>query len=397
MDQPCHSNLLPRRTRTHSEPKGRTYAQGVLDNGDRKHVKAKGPSRKNSVVSVHHDSLDMHSCPIDRSNQSGSSLRGGLSGIGHAVDGFCFFRRKSWAKSVGGRSSSVSPEQIIHEKDMVFGSRSDINETLDHKPFTAMKIPRWLLQYTAATFRPRRRLRPVPETCYGPSSKPSHFLSPLPGSCLQPPRIPDNLESGAAARAAAATQNEILESVRNLVFVESKIPRDSESGIGIDLRDRSEEDEDEVVRKGGWFFLRLLWLLTIHMSDFVHILPEEMVVHILSYLDATSLMNVELVSRRWHRSATSNHIWRQIFRNEFGFGSQLATKKQAQLQIGGAGLGNQRPDQDWKSMWRARKALNQRWQDGYAAAIYLDGHSDCVYCVQFDEYDCLTALTQYHH
>ena len=37
-------------------------------------------------------------------------------------------------------------------------------------------------------------------------------------------------------------------------------------------------------------------------------------------------------------------------------------------------------------MWRARKALNQRWQKGRAAAIYLDGHSDSVYCVQFDEY-----------
>lgn len=37
-------------------------------------------------------------------------------------------------------------------------------------------------------------------------------------------------------------------------------------------------------------------------------------------------------------------------------------------------------------MWRARKALNRRWKNAYAAAIYLDGHSDNVYCVQFDEY-----------
>nr|ANM86684.1 F-box and WD40 domain protein [Cladonia uncialis subsp. uncialis]AUW30870.1 putative F-box and WD40 domain protein [Cladonia uncialis subsp. uncialis] len=42
-------------------------------------------------------------------------------------------------------------------------------------------------------------------------------------------------------------------------------------------------------------------------------------------------------------------------------------------------------------MWRARSALEQRWKDGYAAAIYLEGHSDSVYCVQFDEDKILTG------
>ena len=42
-------------------------------------------------------------------------------------------------------------------------------------------------------------------------------------------------------------------------------------------------------------------------------------------------------------------------------------------------------------MWRARKALEQRWRDGRAAAIYLEGHKDSVYCVQFDEDKILTG------
>jgi hypothetical protein len=73
----------------------------------------------------------------------------------------------------------------------------------------------------------------------------------------------------------------------------------------------------------------------------------------------------------------------------------MDTKKLVQFQIGGLGLGKTGADQDWKSMWRARKALHQRWHDGHAAAIYLDGHSDSVYCVQFDEYDsrmCSVAI-----
>jgi F-box and WD-40 domain protein 1/11 len=37
-------------------------------------------------------------------------------------------------------------------------------------------------------------------------------------------------------------------------------------------------------------------------------------------------------------------------------------------------------------MFMVRQALERRWKEGEAAAIYLQGHKDSVYCVQFDEY-----------
>lgn len=37
-------------------------------------------------------------------------------------------------------------------------------------------------------------------------------------------------------------------------------------------------------------------------------------------------------------------------------------------------------------MLQARRELQSRWRDGKAAAMYLEGHTDSVYCVQFDEY-----------
>ena len=43
------------------------------------------------------------------------------------------------------------------------------------------------------------------------------------------------------------------------------------------------------------------------------------------------------------------------------------------------------PNQDWKKMLLIRRALDRRWKEGKAAAIYLQGHKDSVYCVQFDE------------
>ena len=94
------------------------------------------------------------------------------------------------------------------------------------------------------------------------------------------------------------------------------------------------------------------------------------------------MLNAELVSHDWHLSASSRHVWKDVFHTEFQDVSQKGTT------ITGSGLGSR---QEWKSMWRARKALQQRWIDGHAAAIYLEGHTDSVYCVQFDDDKILTG------
>lgn len=161
------------------------------------------------------------SCP----KQLSPSSRRGLSGFSQAVDGLRSLRRRP-------------------------SSRIDRNENVDYQPSATSRSARWLQHYAIGTFWPRRRMRITHETSREQFTKPVDVVSPLPGSCLKPPRIPHDLTSGAAARAAAATQNEILESVRNQRSVDLKIPRDSESGIGIELRDRWEENKDKVVRKG---------------------------------------------------------------------------------------------------------------------------------------------------
>ena len=109
----------------------------------------------------------------------------------------------------------------------------------------------------------------------------------------------------------------------------------------------------------------------------------------LSFLDASSLVNAELVSHSWHASANSRHVWREIYRAECqnqsrGIALPLSHPSGLPPQLPGA-------NQDWKSMCRARKALQKRWTDNHAAAIYLEGHTDSVYCVQFDKDKILTG------
>ena len=42
-------------------------------------------------------------------------------------------------------------------------------------------------------------------------------------------------------------------------------------------------------------------------------------------------------------------------------------------------------------MYVVRRAIDRRWTEGKAAAIYLNGHKDSVYCVQFDEHKIITG------
>lgn len=76
---------------------------------------------------------------------------------------------------------------------------------------------------------------------------------PIPGHGMEPPILPNDKSAGAAARAAAAAQNERMEMARieSIRAGRDKVPdvrltQDSESGIGIDLRDRSDLSDTDL-------------------------------------------------------------------------------------------------------------------------------------------------------
>jgi len=129
------------------------------------------------------------------------------------------------------------------------------------------------------------------------------------------------------------------------------------------------------------------WHSLILNLDPLHALPPEITSNILSFLDARSLAKAESVSKIWFGTASQRHAWRQAFQNETRAVRQIALIPTNGSSIQGLGLGSSSPDQDFKRMLQARRELQSRWRDGKAAAIYLEGHTDSVYCVQFDEYE----------
>ncbi|KAK2808516.1 hypothetical protein FQN49_008713 [Arthroderma sp. PD_2] len=192
---------------------------------------------------------------------------------------------------------------------------------------------------------------------------------------------------GAAARAAAAAQNElartekvgpskgedegmeISELADNLGV---KLALDSESGISINIGDTDDNSKDlDCIRK-----------------DPVS-LPAELMAHILSFLDADSLKNAELVSLAWHLHASSSNVWREVFHREYHGDRNVAHTPGSPRRA--RGLGRKKPNQDWKKVYKVRHTLENRWKSGKAAAIYLHGHQDSVYCVQFDENKIITG------
>lgn len=117
-------------------------------------------------------------------------------------------------------------------------------------------------------------------------------------------------------------------------------------------------------------------------------LPDELMIEILCYLDARDLDSASQTSTRWHKLTSDQHVLMNAFLRKYApkpLGSPLPAP------VGGRGIGMVRsdgsslPGQHWERMYSARKQLDRNWLSGRAQSQYLFGHTDSVYCVQFDE------------
>jgi hypothetical protein len=119
------------------------------------------------------------------------------------------------------------------------------------------KGPSWIRRAAVTTFGLRRFSEPrAHDPVYGGEyDSRSNFHVPEIG--VEPP-LSINPSGGAAARAAAAAQNEMFETSRALKLRDSTrlgephVTNDSESGIGIDIRDKYEDGDGTrlMTRKG---------------------------------------------------------------------------------------------------------------------------------------------------
>lgn len=158
---------------------------------------------------------------------------------------------------------------------------------------------------------------------------------------------------------------------------------DRESGIGIavtlpgaicdDAQDLDMVTADGDIVLGGCAPSRV---------DFVDRLPVELAIQVLAHLDAAGLATASRVSKSWRDVASLQHIWRESYLRE-----KTETYATSEPVKPGTGFGVPavQPMIDWKNAYRATEELAKRWKQGKATSIYLNGHSDSIYCLQFDE------------
>jgi F-box and WD-40 domain protein 1/11 len=160
---------------------------------------------------------------------------------------------------------------------------------------------------------------------------------------------------------------------------------DYESGVGIALTSSqvevfipsSEADSDVDVGVDGARVDS-----DISKVDFISNLPTELCIHILAYLDAAALANAARVSKGWKHVVSNQHIWRDAFLRE-----KTATYATSRAVKPGTGMGIPpvQPGNNWREIYRVKEELDRRWREGKARPVYLHGHSDSIYCLQFDE------------
>ncbi|NJR31490.1 F-box/WD repeat-containing protein [bacterium] len=314
---------------------------------------------------------------VDRTIQTTRSARSASSHLSCLKDGLLSFGRRM---SISLRPKSDKNKVNISKVSAAPASSSDAP---NHAPpmHSKQKQSRWF-----RSSRPARRRPSLPSFEQAHEGEPAryNFRSPPIGNDRPPVMPVFHMHTGAAARAAAAAQNEAFHSYQKSApvfnagmsrLMELKLRGDSESGIGIDLQDQRESYHGRV---------------DVIRQDPARVLPVELMEQILCCLDPSSLMRVERVCRNWRLKAKSRHVWRLVFQREYDC-TGMHRQGDRYCPQPARGIGKGVVDQDWQKMYHIRRRIDRRWADGTAAAIYLNGHKDSVYCVQFDEHKIITG------
>ncbi|KAI8671673.1 F-box domain-containing protein [Fusarium keratoplasticum] len=323
--------------------------------------------------SSHHLSRHFNDLAIDDTEEEVHESGHGAS-HGHGHEHHHHFHTPGAIKGII-RRASVSFNRMVHRRPS--GVAEDVPEHHSARPITSHGHSTWS-RLRQATIRHSRSIYGLDlnheHGFHHQQEHPSNL--PIPGFRGEPPIIPDN--SGAAAKASAAMQNEYYarQSLYSMWLNPSTNDEsnDRESGIGITvtLPGTEEADAESVISK----------------IDFVTKLPTELAIHILACLDAAALTKASEVCRSWKNIISNQHIWRESCLRE-----TTTTYATSTPVTPGTGLGVPAiaPTNDWREIYRVKQQLTHRWKGGKASPVYLNGHKDSIYCLQFDEHKIITG------
>lgn len=219
-------------------------------------------------------------------------------------------------------------------------------------------------------------------TSLAPSSRSLYLDSHLPSSHPYTQMTPDP-RGGAAARKAVAALNGSRLMAQNNDFSYHEIREQNRHRLG-SLSSAADSGAD----LGSSLDVEMTDAAPDSRLDPLAYLPAELTTLVFSYLDADSLKACQKIGP-WRSLASDPLVWRGEYLRRFQKESYVTP---APIQIGGVGIGIPNvPRQEWQLMHSAREQIDVNWSNGAGRAIYMAGHTDSVYCVQFDEQKIITG------
>ncbi|KAF8336580.1 WD40-repeat-containing domain protein [Cantharellus anzutake] len=187
-------------------------------------------------------------------------------------------------------------------------------------------------------------------------------------------------------------------------------------------------EEGELVEDEGCYesdIIRTAALLAIPLPtrmDILYLLPPEISLDILTYLDLRSILAVTLVSKYWHFLATDRFVWRGLFKKQTRWGLKglpMGDPLSPPIPCEVKGLRFHKPSivsrtnrpslvsyrsnegkcppscldlsVDWKYLYRTRVELDRRWNKMEPKVTRLAGHTDSVYCLELSSTSIITG------
>ncbi|KAK8211462.1 hypothetical protein M8818_003115 [Zalaria obscura] len=238
---------------------------------------------------------------------------------------------------------------------------------------------------TAATFLKSMRMKQPRHDTPAPAN--NGVPSIVPGAASMQIQMPPNKRPGESARKAAALHNSTLNN--EMIWQEEEYTR---KRLG-SMAGAADSAADLCGLENGGRDSPMVNGVDMHdyRRDPVKALPNEIVALIFSFLDAESLEECQRIpfAPQWQSMAKDHLIWRGVYLDKY---QKRTYVDPAPIQIGGVGVGKpDDPNQRWERMHTARTLLDRNWAQGLGKAIYMAGHTDSVYCVQFDEHKIITG------
>ncbi|CAD5218421.1 unnamed protein product [Bursaphelenchus okinawaensis] len=115
-------------------------------------------------------------------------------------------------------------------------------------------------------------------------------------------------------------------------------------------------------------------------EDQFHKLPDTLLLNIFSKLEPVELYRCLRVSRRWHRVALEQSLWKSFCKDpdKYRLGSRIAERQQI------VALSDRHGEFEWKRVFEERLRLWRNWHAGRCVVREFLGHTEGVSCVQFD-------------